>query len=236
MSFRDLNDTINGGNRGDRINLTENYRYDSTKDADFNRGILIDRSVTIYGNGITIDGAKTVKIFDVIRGNVVFCGVTFINGNSTTGGGAIFGNSICNVTVINCTFANNWADLHGGAIAYVRAINCTFTSNSAGVDGGAMVDGSAINCTFTNNYAGRSGGAMQDSSAVNCTFSSNYAKVCGGAMSEGNAINCIFLLNYRIIPSSENPNYYETSCKNCVEYNSAAFSFSGSIFAAFVRL
>ncbi|WP_405307705.1 beta strand repeat-containing protein [Methanobrevibacter sp.] len=229
-SFRDLNDTINGVNQGDKINLTENYIYDSTKDADFNRGILIDRNVTIYGNGITIDGAKTVKIFDVAHGNIVFCGITFINGNSTTGGGAIFGNTICNVTVINCTFANNWADLHGGAIAYVRAINCTFTSNSAGVDGGAMVDGSAINCTFTNNYAGRSGGAMQDSSAVNCIFSSNYAKVCGGAMSEGNAINCTFLLNYRIIPSSENPNYYDTTCKNCVEYNSAAFSFSGSIF------
>ena len=62
-SFRDLNDTINGVNQGDKINLTENYIYDSTKDADFNRGILIDRSVTIYGNGITIDGAKTVKIF-----------------------------------------------------------------------------------------------------------------------------------------------------------------------------
>ena len=40
-SFRDLNDTINGVNQGDKINLTENYIYDSTKDADFNRGILM---------------------------------------------------------------------------------------------------------------------------------------------------------------------------------------------------
>ncbi len=225
-SFKDLNDTINKDDP-ETVYLTENYIYNSTGDGDFIKGIIIDRNVTIYGNGITIDGAKNARIFYVTSGNVVIHDIIFKNGNSSHAGGAIEGKA----TVINCTFINNYADLYGGAISEGTAINSTFTGNSVkSADGGAMSDGNAINCTFINNHAGRSGGATYNSSVTNCIFSSNYAKVSGGAMDEGSASNCTFILNYVTISSSENPNYSYTTCKNCREHNNATLSFPISIF------
>lgn len=205
-SFSDLNTKINGNLDG-VVYLEENYTYDSDTDSDFIHGIAIERPVTIYGNGITIDGANSARIFRVTDSEVTFNDITFVNAyafrsyyeDSWTSiahideqyGSAIFGRS----TAINCTFINNHAELYGGALYNANATGCTFISNSATQYGGAMYQGSATDCIFINNSAGR-GGAMYRYSAANCTFARNYATVDGGAASTITATDCTFINNH----------------------------------------
>jgi len=195
-TFTDLNTKINNNNES-RIYLNNDYYYDVTSDLDFKDGITINRDISIYGNGFTISGENTARIFHVNnKYNVIFQDILFANGEATSvNSGAIDG--YCKV--INCTFTNNNA-FYGGAMKYGDAYNCTFTNNNAGI-GGAICDGNAYNCTFTNNNAIH-GGAMGHSNAYNCTFTNNTANSAsdedyceGGAMYYGDAYNCTFTNN-----------------------------------------
>ena len=77
-SFSDLNRTING-NTDTEIYLENDYTYNPDTDSDFLHGIVIDRGVSIYGNGITIDGANTARIFNVTNSSTVFHDIIFVN-------------------------------------------------------------------------------------------------------------------------------------------------------------
>ena len=193
-SFTDLNKDING-NEKNEITLTRHYLFNGTDidDSRFTEGISINRTVTINGNGITIDGANLARLFYICPGaNVKFLNINFINGHFSeyvNGGGAIYAPSNDSCVVENSTFKGNIARCKGGAMYAGTAINCIFRDNKAG-DGGAMSKGTAINCTFSGNKA-VDGGAMQDCSAVNCNLTSNSGE-WGGAMNGGIAINCRF--------------------------------------------
>ncbi|WP_407431931.1 hypothetical protein [Methanobrevibacter sp.] len=189
LNFNDLNRIING-NSNSTIYLSNNYKYDEDSDTDFVNGIIIDRDLMIYGNGITLNGDKKARIFNVIdfNLNVSFYDIHFINGHSSNGcGGAIHGG-----TSYNCNFNDNYA-YDGGALCSGTAYNCTFKDNEAEHNGGAIFDGNAYNCTFTENEA-VSGGAMSDSYAYNSTFTENEADK-GGAMYGGVAFNSTFTKN-----------------------------------------
>ena len=189
LNFNDLNRIING-NSNSTIYLSNNYKYNEESDQDFVNGIIIDRDLTIYGNGITLNGNKMARIFNVIdfNLNVSFYDIHFINGHSSNGcGGAIHGG-----TAYNCNFNDNYA-YDGGALCSGTAYNCTFKDNEAKHDGGAIFDGYAYNCTFTENEA-VTGGAMSDSYAYNSTFTENEADK-GGAMYGGVAFNSTFKEN-----------------------------------------
>ena len=139
-TFKDLNTKINANPSDNEIYLTENYYYDSTNDIGFAQGITIDRNVTIYGNGITIDGAGAARVFKVTNyANVVFRGITFINScaygsNSDDNfGGAIYNEG--NITAINCIFTNNTATKEMGGAIYnyegtLKIVNSRFEKNS----------------------------------------------------------------------------------------------------------
>ena len=207
LTFTDLNTTINS-NTNSTIYLYNNYKFNKASDSKLENGIDIDRNLTIYGNGVTINGNKMARIFNVIDSklNVNFYNINFINGNSSDEGGAIVGGN-----AYNCTFTENKAKHFGGAMRGGNAYNCTFTKNSA-YDGGAMYDGNVYNCTFIENSAEEDGGAMSYGNATNCTFISNTAyfggairsveaTFCifsdnnaeyGGAITKSNAYNCIF--------------------------------------------
>ena len=191
-TFCDLNKTING-NDSAIINLDKDYTFNPATDSDFTAGIVINRNITIYGNGHTIDGNKKARIFQINGGDVTFYNITFVNGNADNdeydAGGAV----IRGCKAINCTFKENHASGYGGAMYGGFAVDCIFTGNSVVLDGGAMYGGSAVNCIFTGNSA-EYGGAMLKGSAVNCTFTNNYAD-CGGAKEGGSAENCIFTGN-----------------------------------------
>ena len=95
--------------------------------------IIINKSITINGNGHTIDGNDKSSIFNITAENVVIANVTLINGKSVDNGGAITWSGD-NGTIENTTFANNTAE-NGGAV-YVSGNNMTienstFTGNNA---------------------------------------------------------------------------------------------------------
>ena len=201
-SFSDLNKLINEDfSSNDTITLNGNYKYSDGDDA-FVHGIWIGRGVTIDGNGFTLDGSNSARMFDVeTNSEVIIKNINFINGHATgeniayfKDGGAIYSSNSANSKVINCNFTNNIAEYDGGAIYGGRgtAINCTFIQNTAKkVYAGAISFYDAINCTFIRNTA-KYGGAITDSTAINCTFINNTAQGAG-AMLRSTAVLCRFV-------------------------------------------
>ncbi|WP_295721650.1 hypothetical protein [uncultured Methanobrevibacter sp.] len=209
LTFSDLNKTIND-NSNSTIYLSTNYTFYGDLDHDFPDGIPINRNLTIYGAGVTLDGSSMARIFYVSNLNlsVNFYNINFINAFQANSGGAIYGGN-----AYNCTFTTNNAEEDGGAIHEGNAYNCTFTQNVATIYGGAIHEGDAYNCIFTQNSGGY-GGAMRNGNAYNCTFTNNTADV-GGAMYKGEAVLCIFTNNdyeqTTIIPATINALEYTSS-------------------------
>ena len=199
--FSDLQDLISA-NYGSILKLDKDYVYEN--DFDIN-GINIIDSITIDGQGHTIDANGKGRIFNITAENVILKNITFANGYTTGKGGAVY--FLSNGTVINCNFTLNTAT-DGGAIYYSdgttgEAINCNFKDNLATSSGGALVflgTGTVTGCNFINN-AGNSGsggaiyfikGTMSD-----CNFTNNKA-IYGGAIyfnSNGNVTDCCFTNN-----------------------------------------
>ena len=175
-TFTDLNKLINEDySSNDTITLNSNYKFTDGDDA-YVPGIKINRTLTIDGNGFTLDGSNSACMFDVeTNSEVIIKNINFINGNATDIhklGGAIYvgPHSNNNNKVINCNFTNNTAKWDGGAIygRWGTAINCTFIQNTAEkVYSGAIYKYNAINCTFIQNTA-IYGGAAFDSTAMHC--------------------------------------------------------------------
>ena len=149
-TFTDLNNDINGNDYSE-INLTRDYKYVDS-DSNYKSGIDIARSVTINGNGHTLDGSNAARMFQINGWAVIhFKNINFINGHSPDWGGAIFADHIWDIYAENCTFINNNA-IQGGALHFIYATDCIFINNSATYCG-AMDQAIATNCTFINNSA-----------------------------------------------------------------------------------
>ncbi len=222
-TFTDLETLFNDSNSGDTVNLTCDYEYD----ADFkNIGVeIINKSLTINGNGHKLDGKNSSRILNIIADNVVLNNLTFINGYSAESIGALRCHG-SNITISNCTFINNHANgssagdgdgigiVSGGIyingndnhITYNKFINNTV----GGSGGGLALDGNRNvieHNYFENNKALRNmnGGAMQIGRGSHSIirynlFKDNYAGMGGGAVelqhSEGDLIeNNTFIHN-----------------------------------------
>ena len=205
VAFTYLNKTING-NTDDTINLDCDYTFNSNIDSAFTGGIVINRPVTINGNGHTIDAQGKARVFYVQADDVTIKNLTIKNAKYEGYGGAVYFNEVG--TVSNCNFTNNIAS-DGGAVFFYRGgtvTNCNFTGNTATGDssyGGAVYfldTGDVTNCNFTNNTATRGGGAVYfsgNSDVTNCNFADNTATHEGGAirMYSGSVENCNFVNN-----------------------------------------
>ncbi len=195
ISFSDLNTAINGNNIKE-ITLNENYLYNEATDYTFENGIVLNRDITINGNGHVLNGNDAARIFDVQNGNVILKNIVFTNAYTIGNGAAICGNA----TVINCTFKNNIATVslidkktYGGAMYGGKAIDSTFTNNNARY-GGAIAYAEAVNCRFIENNADNDGGAAYMSKITSSTFTSNEAKR-GGAIADSQATDSHFISN-----------------------------------------
>ena len=209
-TFSDLNFVING-NDNDTIVLDRDYTYNPIFDSDLTEGIIINRPLTIVGNGHTLNAAALARIFSIQANNVVIENVTFVNGKSDRHGGAIFwsGNK---GNISDCIFVNNSADQQGAAINLDGddsiVSGCTFVNNSA-YSGGAVYwsgdNGNVSGCSFVNNSARLDGGALTfmgyKGSVSGCSFVNNSARLDGGAIyldesDEGSVSGCSFVNNY----------------------------------------
>ncbi|ADC46190.1 adhesin-like protein [Methanobrevibacter ruminantium M1] len=207
-TFFDLDYIINANNNN-TIVLDRDYTYNSTFDYNFTDGIVIDRPVTIIGNGHTINAAEMVRIFHIQADNVKIKNITFTNAISNGYGGAIYWQG-ANANLSSCLFENNSAVM-AGAVAFYGSTgsivsDCSFMNNSAN-NGGAIMwqvsdDSVVSDCSFMNNSAIQGGAiywSSNDGVVSDCSFVNNSAVRNGGAIywekNNGNVSGCIFVNN-----------------------------------------
>ena len=235
-----LKDALNTA--GNVINITADITLGSSTST-----IPIAQSVTINGNGHTISGGGTCRVFNITAGTVTINDLTIKDGNASggDGGGINVEGSSANVTVDNCIFTDNTtgsSNGDGGGMCVnnsgtnATVTNCTFTGNTAWGGGGIMVlNGSTAtitNCTFTGNKAHGGGmrvfGNNSTATIINCTFVNNTANDSkeigvgeGGAFE---AVNTIFWndINGTYVYASQN-----CTLTNCA-YGANAASITGT--------
>ncbi|MCF0226939.1 MAG: hypothetical protein HUK28_06530, partial [Methanobrevibacter sp.] len=172
------------------LNL-ENKKYTAI---DNDTTINVNKNITINGQGATLDADKRFRIMNIVNGmSVTLKNINFINGNSSTSGGAIYSISD-SLTVTNSSFTNNTAAIYGGAIfTYyeISVTNSSFTNNTANSGYGGAIGSYRSNITvtnsnFTNNransgYGGAIGSYGGNITMANSNFTNNIA-YCGGTI------------------------------------------------------
>lgn len=179
-SFKNLSLKINNTPEGGVLVLDKDYIYIDGS----NKGILINKTIIIDGNGHTISGNNASRIFNISADNVIIKNINFINGNPIAkyfskdiGGGAIYWNG-ANGRVKNCNFSNNEIrgieddpfDKEEEIVKEDGTVIHTIRFRPMGAkitEGGAIVwngtNGTVLDCIFRNNHVGyaNSGGAIQ---------------------------------------------------------------------------
>ena len=76
-TYKDLNDEIK---KGDEINLEKNYTFDKDIDVGLEKGILINKTMTINGNGHAINSTNLTRLFDITTtGNLTLNNIVLIS-------------------------------------------------------------------------------------------------------------------------------------------------------------
>ena len=200
--FKSIAELINSTSEGGTLYLTQNYTFSSSTDEDYAAGILINKSITIDGQGFTINGNNLARSFYVNASGVVFKNITFIKCKSDNGG-AIY--SASDVTIEHCNFSYNNAENGGAAyLAGGNINNSIFTNNSATYGGAVYYSerGNVTSTEFINNTAATSGGAIyfeKKGYITNSTFTNNVATENNGGAAyfkkTGTIINSEFIKN-----------------------------------------
>ena len=128
-SFTALQQKINRAPEGSELVLYHDYNFDDTKDTGLIDGIVLDKDLTINGQGFTLDAKDASRIFKINDNtiNIVFKNIKFTNARADDGA-AVYAN--CNnIEVINCTFEANEATNNGVAL-YVIANGCDITEST----------------------------------------------------------------------------------------------------------
>ena len=141
MSFGQLQGQINSVFEGGTLTLNNDYQWDSSFTGDL---VVIEKAMTINGNGHVIDARKQTRIFYIPADGVVLNNITFLNGYGDSKGGGLGGclyleNDL--TTINHCSFVNCTAVTAGGAITTsgeLRIDDCFFNNNSASEKGGAI--------------------------------------------------------------------------------------------------
>ena len=225
-TFADLNNRIKNADENSTITLDKNYTY--THPFDFkNNGITIAKSLTIEGNGFTIDGsALSNDVLTIVANNVVLNNITFKGSQSH-----MISWSGANGTLSNSYFSDVYGT-NGGAV-YWDGVNGTikdsvFTDNAA-TNGGAVywnsVNGTIDNCDFIRNNASQAGGAVYwnqvNGTVINSRFINNTA-TGSDALFESRKGNIIRNENNIIIGSNINTDEFTRLFMNLTD-NSQIF-------------
>lgn len=197
QSFASLQSEIWSAENGETIILECDYEW---SEDDGTNGIAVystTKNVTIDGNGHTIDGKNSARIFFINEGadNIIIKNLNFINGNSNGGGAILWRGS--NGVLENNKFTSNTGSEIGGAVYWdapngiIR--NNQFNDNSATKQSGGGIYVSAKSTDilitdnqFTNNRANTCGGGVGWSGAYgtlsNNIFTGNTVGESGGAL------------------------------------------------------
>ena len=81
-TFEELRTEVYSAEEGSTLNLISNCNYNKGFDID---GVFIKKQLTINGNGMTLDGKNTGRMFVIDANNVVLKNIIFVNGKSESG-------------------------------------------------------------------------------------------------------------------------------------------------------
>ncbi|WP_162685743.1 hypothetical protein [Methanosphaera sp. BMS] len=177
----------------DTIITLDEGTYTTTSTIPFSKKI----TVTIDGNGQTIDGNQ-LQVFSIGSGSsLVLKNITIRNAKSYNGG-VIYNNGT--LTIFNSTLINNTANSGGAIYNDIKSTssiyNSTLSNNTVNNDTGEAVferDSYYWNSPYAINLAG---GAIYNNdgtmSIYNSTLSNNTAQVCGGAIYNRNGTMNIY--------------------------------------------
>ena len=245
-TFKDLSDDINTSE--DYLVLEDDYKFNEDIDSDFIKGIKIDKSITIDGQGHTIDGSDLSAIFYADK-TIVLKNIYFINSYNDVSGSAIY---ICgnNSIIDNCTFIDCYNDDSGGSIYLSNVTNaivsrCSFINSYAYVGGSIygdfLVNCSVSDCTFIQSQ-GYTGAAIYLHSSSNSNVSGcifiNSSGILGAAIYEDQVVNCSvngcsFLGSLGIYGGCiEYDNCVNTSLSSC-NFNNCNATYGGAIYGYF---
>ncbi|MBO7043918.1 hypothetical protein J6W34_05195 [bacterium] len=193
-TFTDLQELIDGADSGDIIVLDKNYKYNSTTDGSLSDGVVIDKIITLIGNGHIIDANNYRKAFSINDSHYGLGLIDLIIQNGSNfgeSGGAIYNEGT--LIIRDCDFRNNIADSAGAIYTASGSIlnisNSSFmynTANGEHTGGGAIKsygDLTITNSVFTQNEAyecgaidSRSTFSLKDST-VKSNDAINYANI-----------------------------------------------------------
>ena len=167
VNFTKLNETISKA--GNSVSLDSNVNLGVNESDLFKDGITINKTLTIDGNGYTInatcaDGTQA-RIFNVVNNaTLTLKNINIEGAYHSKNGGAIYVDSYSNLILNNVIISENAAYNNGGAIylnsyANLTATDVTFKKNSAtggNTRGGALyayknTNVKLVNATFENN-------------------------------------------------------------------------------------
>ena len=220
-----IDQTASGGT------LSLKFDYYCTSD-DARAGIVINKPITINGDGHTIDANDYCRIFNIVSDGVIINDLTFTHGYYYNSNEYFLGHGACiyieegTTTFNNCNFYNNTAECNGGVIftcSGLIANKCNFIDNNA--NGMAKQDstmgrqdvygwGGAI-------YALSPEGRNMEMRITDCTFANNNARAGGAIYIDYSTKD----FNNRNIPYA-----LKTIIKNCDFYNNYALYGAGVIY------
>lgn len=198
-TFAELQGLINAATAGNTLILNKNYKNDGGESA-----IMVNKNLTIVGNGYTIDGdnQNAILMIGTNPTHVVIDNINFVNGYNNNGPFAISAYP-SNTIITNCSFSNHGKKRtgvqHTSGAVFLRGgnnivDNCSFDHNIAN-DGAAIycqgTNDIINNCIFTDNDADQGIIYCQNSTKIyNCTFHNNSGDNIYSYSSGAVAYNC----------------------------------------------
>ena len=130
-TYTDLQAQIDAAD--DVLDLAYNFTYNADIDGvNFINGVLIDKAITVNGNGYTISGSDAARIFNVIGGSLTLNNASLINA-SADNGAAVYVGTGASLNIADSTLSSNVASDNGGAIytegGQITLTNCVLDSN-----------------------------------------------------------------------------------------------------------
>ena len=224
-TFTALQEKINNAPEGSIINLENDYRYN---EGFRTSGIYISGTLTINGNGHTIDALNKSAIFDIGKStlgsgyDIYLNDIQFINACgsaiSFTHYDRVFNIEKLHVSgcsFVNCDSSNGVisSDYSDSPIMYIDISNCSFLNNSGDAINAHACNGFINNCRFAGNSANYTGSVIYSKNGnitiSNCSFLNNYGQTIKIRDFDGTIYNCSFIDNSVCYYSdTTSPGYY----------------------------
>ena len=195
----DLKTLIKNTKEGNTLSLDKNFKNERYGN------IIINKKITIDGNGHTIDNISfTCDTNEIELNDLIFLNIT----TNRVNGGVLQLNGQ-RISINNCIFYNNSINgttvYEGGVISVnnssvgTKITDCHFINNFCSNNGGAIRwignNGTLLNCSFIGNVATYNGGAIKwlgtDGFIRNCLFKDNKATNGKDILTSNNELLCI---------------------------------------------